>query len=700
MRHTIAELDLSSNILGSHEIRRNSIDLNRETAGEAVGKLLRDPRCSIETLKLSWNMIRFKSGTELVGALRENQRITYLDISYNGLGVDGGEALGNALHYNKSLIVLKLGHNNITARACCTILSGVRSCLTLKEVDLTENPIGQEGARALLAMNIHEGHRLSMDFSGCSLRLKDPTCWFDPSKPVNSFSLDLCKPYERSVCIELLRLAAEHDNLKIESFKYCSQEEPTLEKELMLSVYSSKDNPDFKNDVRNSLKSQDQDKIYEIASDIESARNLFRQAADKIFRQYDTDESESLDREELSHLLTQLGLESSKPVINKLIDTYDTDGSGRVEEDEFIFFLLDVKDTYEKTQSWTKDTRYIYLVDDPTQNLRKDLVGTPKPFMPADDGKVIIEIRGERTLPEFIHTISKQDVETMLMSSKTVADSGAIFEYALTVMQLKYQEAKSFYRILLKESGSSFAVLRRLLPRVATPSDVRLLLSSVAYQDFSKIHNLKMALGMLYRVYIGLPNGFYRLNLADTVDRYCLQRLIEINNTNSHQRIGLRKGATSQSGNWTNFRNTLVDGIPFTITKEWLTAEPPTKGKIEFDFVSVQEIPLSFPSISNLRLFRVLAALDMTSDDTRAKVLDKLSISAEEGRFAAKASGYRKWEVANTYALEAARHLQTLYDTVDNSRPMRILKDISTEEVVFLDIAKSPRELLDSDQAG
>ncbi len=41
--------------------------------------------------------------------------------------------------------------------------------------------------------------------------------------------------------------------------------------------------------------------------DIDTARDLFHKTANRIFKQYDTDESGSLDRDELYDVLKQLG---------------------------------------------------------------------------------------------------------------------------------------------------------------------------------------------------------------------------------------------------------------------------------------------------------------------------------------------------------------------------------------------------------
>ncbi len=42
-------------------------------------------------------------------------------------------------------------------------------------------------------------------------------------------------------------------------------------------------------------------------ADIDTARDLFHKTANRIFKQYDTDESGSLDRDELYDVLKQLG---------------------------------------------------------------------------------------------------------------------------------------------------------------------------------------------------------------------------------------------------------------------------------------------------------------------------------------------------------------------------------------------------------
>ena len=52
------------------------------TAGESIGKLLRDPKCFLTKLCLTWNMIRFASGVALTRALTVNTSLTFLDVRY------------------------------------------------------------------------------------------------------------------------------------------------------------------------------------------------------------------------------------------------------------------------------------------------------------------------------------------------------------------------------------------------------------------------------------------------------------------------------------------------------------------------------------------------------------------------------------------------------------------------------------------
>ena len=649
----------------------HSLLYRQDTAGVSIGELLMDSRCSLTKLQVAWNMIRFLSGVALMRAIKHSHSLTYLDISYNGLAVDGGEMLGDALHANKSLRVLKLAHNNISARPCCTILSGVLSCVSIVELDLSENPIGEEGARSLLAVNLHHGQRVSINIHGCSLRVKDPTCWFNSNSVADSYSLKLEQPYERCVCVELLRMVARSAEVSIRSIEYTPPNESTAQ-ELQLDLYSAHI-PEMKTQLR-----RQKTGIEEIAGDIEQARSMFRSAADRIFKQYDMDDSGGLDRDEIAVLLTQLGLEGSMGIVDKLMTIYDTDGSGLIEEEEFISFLMDVKTTQEQRDIWSSTDRYIYLKGGPTNSK-----GEPEIYIPPDCGVMKIQLDIERAATDRADAISQESVENMLNSTKTVSDSSALFEYALTVMKLNFGEAQTFFKVMVKELGSVLQVVMKLLPRMATPADARMLISYVTNHDFEQQHHLRTAVGSVYRVYLGLPNGFYRLNLAEAGDRECLQRLLEINYTCASHRRRADLGDTSQHGNWFGFRNTVLDAQPLVMDKEWLERIP-EKGRLEFDFVALETVPMNETEISNLKLFRLLTTLGLVTEDKRKRLFGKLKQEAIEGRAVSKGSGTKRFEIGPHSVEQAFAHSVQMYSTYHRGRPARPEIDISREEMAYL----------------
>lgn len=678
VRHTVKLIDLSENLLGSHEV---NLTRSSETAGEAIGRLLEDPRCCVETLKLAWNMIRFNSGIVLVTALKRNKTLKYLDLSYNGLGIEGGEALGDALQDNKSLVHLKVAHNNLTSRPCMTILSGVLTCTSIRELDLCENPIGEVGAKMLLGINIHHGDRLAVDFRGCSVRVKDPSCWYNGSTLHHDLVLHLDQPYERCVCIELLRELSKKNIELLQMFRYHQAADDTTGRDLNLQLYEGVVQSDRRKSgiIRTDSKIMDMNEPFEV----------FQETAHKIFQHYDVDQSGALDRDELALVLDQMGLKDPKTTAEKLLSIYDVDGSGLVEVDEFVNFLTDIKTTYDEEQA-SQVRRYVFDRDAAPKE------GPPPVYIPPDKGHVRIIVSSSEAVAEWVQPISKSNIDAMLSSSKGVADSTAIFDYALGVMKLSFVEAKSFYRVMVKDLGSPHQVVLRLLPRMASATDARMLISHATNNDFLQIHALTQALGNLHRVYIGLPDGFYRLNLAEDTDKMCLKRLLELSDAVEVKRRRQGQGDTSQDGNWMSFRNVVFEGKPMVFTRDWLKA-PPEKGRLDFDFVSLGGEGMRESEISDLRLFRLMVGLGMVEEVKRTRVFTKLKLTRDEGREVSKGSGVRRWEFQATAAEEISVILQQLYDRRRSGRKPLEFPSVSNTEAIFLD---GKRRSLQKDTAG
>lgn len=199
-------------------------------------------------------------------------------------------------------------------------------------MDISENPIGVGGASALMSVNLIEGHRLTIDIKGCSLKNVDPTCWFDAANvKTKDFSLKLDSPYERAVCIELLRLAGGSDEYKVDKLVVLESESDSNGREITLgshstrttsfdAVLSDQDNSHHTNATNNGTN--------------HTASTHLRQIYAQMFERYDTNNSGGLDWKEMLVVLDELGMESSLEIIQKLLLVYDADGSGIIELDE------------------------------------------------------------------------------------------------------------------------------------------------------------------------------------------------------------------------------------------------------------------------------------------------------------------------------------------------------------------------------
>lgn len=647
IKNTLKVLDLSNNLLGSHETKARSAKKTFEdmtTGASALALLLQTSRCSLETLHLSWNMIRLQSAVELGSSIKFNASLLHLDLAYNNISNDGGTALGDALNSHPCLRTLNLAGNNIGPRASFVIISGAQTCKSLQSLDLSVNPIGEVGAQYVMAVTVACGDSLSITVQNCSMSIYDKSCWFDPRKPVGTHKLNLSNAYDRAVCMELLRIAALNSDIKIESFKITEALSGSPQ-ELKFDVHSiakKEKEIDGKSD-------EEMDQI--LSSDVDRAKN--------IFRQFDEDGSGSLDRQELRQVLKMLGLNNSKAIIDQLLETYDIDGGGVIEEDEFAHFLSSMQQSAKKLKSMAYETRYMFL--SPSSGGKAVAAGTaPHPYVPPDKGTVDVTIGMDSSVPAFLMTASQDNIETVLNATKALSDSNTMIEMALNSLCLKFDEAMMIYKIMMKETGDKFKVLEKLMPRMASKEDTHRLVSATSSSTLLERVKLKSHLGRLYNVYLGNPNGFYSLMLSDPQDKHCLERLIALDIQHSSDRKRLELGDTSQHGNWSSFRNGVYEGHAVVLDKTWFHSVP-DKGLLEFDFVSQEIVSMTEQSFSDIRFAKVMMSLGLITDEIRGAVLARLSSLMDSGRAASVGVGKRQLETTMSTAEAIDACLDKLY---------------------------------------
>lgn len=172
--------------------------------------MLKNPLCGIEKLKLDWNMIRLGSAVAIADSLSINERLTDLDLSYNTFGREGGLELGRSLLYNRSLKTLNIANNGLDSAACITICAGVIENKTLQKVFLDGNPIGEQGAKAVMVVPMIIGSRLKISTTRCNLTMKDSNCPFDFGHLLREYELKMSNPFDRAQLLLLLHLISFH----------------------------------------------------------------------------------------------------------------------------------------------------------------------------------------------------------------------------------------------------------------------------------------------------------------------------------------------------------------------------------------------------------------------------------------------------------------------------------------------------------
>jgi hypothetical protein len=86
------------------------------------------------------------------------------------------------------------------------------------------------------------------------------------------------------------------------------------------------------------------------------------------------DNSGALDKEELTTMFTELGVQmSANELVSRMLKRYDTDGSFLIEEEEFVAFLQDIKvfDLFVGVRQYDHVMRYDMRYD------RKTCMGYP-----------------------------------------------------------------------------------------------------------------------------------------------------------------------------------------------------------------------------------------------------------------------------------------------------------------------------------
>ena len=371
----LAELDLSHNEIGTAELL-NTVLPDTTTGAEALADFLSSSNCYMTSLSLQWNQIRLDGALALAEALEVNCTLTYVDLSYNALGPAAGEVLGRALLSNHTLKTLDIASNNLNSSACFTLCMGLLDNYCMKTMVLVSNPIGEFGARMVMQMPLEVGARVNISAKRCNMSQRCPKDdMYSHDHPAAKYELKLEEPFQRAICLRILRLVATNNNYKFKYFGYQkpmkagaagaaqpsrtqqtkvtkpstgkgkkapktpkarkgSKIEETVRrvnvKGIKLVLSKSSDKLDHMDEATSAL-------LHNLYKVEKAAGNV--DLAVQLFDEYDDDGNGSLDVDEIQRLLDTIGLSFDRTTLARAVQLFDVDGAGTLEHDEFLQFL-------------------------------------------------------------------------------------------------------------------------------------------------------------------------------------------------------------------------------------------------------------------------------------------------------------------------------------------------------------------------
>lgn len=434
----LKELDLSSNLLGSAEIFQGAKSSSFTAGGKAIAEFIASSDCRLHALNLGWNNIKMASSIDIAKSLSLNHTLTYLDLSFNGLGQQAGEYLGESLQVNKTLHTLLLDSNQLNGAAVFCICVGLQNNESIRKLSLDKNPIGEFGARAIIQVPEYVGKRTSLSAIGCNTKLRENNLILNFRELVKDYTLNLERPFERTVARWLLEKVAGHSSYHFSKVSY-------------QTTSTSKEQP-----INLVLTSIDEETSYEMMDEnskhcVDGLRQLLKasedtEQAERVFLEADSDCNGVLDRDELQLCLETLGYPVESETVDDIFFEFDVDFSGTLQRDEFFHFL---HSKVEESKSRIKEAleRYHYSL----------ATAPDEVYVPPKTGILRLYVSTNYTDKGSRNVVTSVQQLYACEKSSAIGDSNLIVDF-IHHSRLRYNEALKFYKVLNAETGKMFDV--------------------------------------------------------------------------------------------------------------------------------------------------------------------------------------------------------------------------------------------------
>lgn len=224
---------------------------------------------------------------------------------------------------------------------------------------------------------------------------------------------------------------------------------------------------------------------------------------------------------------------------------------------------------------------------------------------------------------------------------KGVDNVSTVLEYCIQNSYFRLREARHIYNIMFLEMRDTAKVLSKVLPRMASTEEAKQLMLQHISFDKVALRNLERMLGNALGPILGQWNGYYNLDLSIEMDRVALIKLLvqnEAYQTACKAKCAFKNGTTgdlSQHGDWSAFRNAVINGVRAHLSAE-LFKPIPVKGLVSFDFCGDTKAPRNAVPIRDKRCVNLLLNLGLVQYHLK----DKLDQEMEANDILARSSIY------------------------------------------------------------
>lgn len=445
---------------------------------------------------------------------------------------------------------------------------------------------------------------------------------------MGDYKLDLSLPFHRAVAFSVLQTVSLHSTCVIARASYQAAAEGRArgsfgreEKlDLVQSIATDREEQ-FDESQRAVLQSL---RLLEAAaSDVQRATALYYEA--------DLDKSGELDREELRLVLARLGIDAATNPkrLADIMSLFDLDGSGLMNLPDFLSLVKSQRVEAEKRIREMTTRSVMSLASKPGVR-----------YIPPRTGQLNLSVV-DGYMAKQGHAVMTDGAQRSTLNLAQAMGDVDLLNAAIKNARLHTQEAYDLFRSLYKDSGKLLPSLAQILPQMESAAEAKRLLSLVTHDDDEVLAHVQAYLGpTIGRVAFGSINGYYLLDLSVEMHRSCLSRLLEL----SAEMNGVRNrykslagsgslGDASQHGNWTCFRNEVLNHCSIELTAATFGSMPHA-GILEFDFVSFVTLQGGEVWLTNARFCKVLSNLHLLrSADEVAKAMQALDVASREPKY-------------------------------------------------------------------